>query len=1010
MGSRRSSDLSEHLETLFQVGATGDLSDAQLLEQFITTHTEAGEAAFRALVQRHGPMVLGVCRSVLHDLHNAEDAFQVTFLALSKKASSIRKHASIASWLHGTAHRVALKARTAARRRRARESKVAEAAVDKQSRQIPIEDRELSPILHEEIERLPAKYRSPIVLCYLEGMTQERAATELGWPPGTVRGRLARARELLRARLTRRGLTLSAGLVASGQVAEAAAVGLSACLVEATVGAALGRSAAGRLSRAAAMLLKAVLRDMAAARVIQIIASLVLIAGLAGGAAVFIYIGGTKPSGRRVPVATMMPAARPAATNRAGDPLPSGALLRLGTTRLRAGSTILQTAYSPDGRLLASIDGDGDLDLWDAATGRQRLSIALNEKNGMRIQGMVFAPDGRSMAVHTSQTTTVHDTASGRPIRRLEEKSLRHDQSAQARSLAFSPDGSMLAASFYDAPIVVWEVLTGRRLRSFDADSQGHLHLTFTPDGTGLISTVTSASSGPAFPGDKKTRPEESLIQVWEVATGRTIRRIALGTSQIGEIALAPGGQAVAVTMTGREARDPDGKVFFDSTADRSIRLYEVATGREVRRFGGKEAIPRGLAFKPDGAMLASGEETFNPASFVDNFPRSTMLHLWDVTTAREVRRWEVRALGTTCLAFAPAGTDLAWVGGNENVIRIWDPSAGREVRPHDGHRGAIGDALFTPDGRSLVTVSEDRTLRFWDPATGTETRRIEASDERIWFAALSADGKALATGGGLRPARRWDAASGAMLREFSISGEHFTWCGDLSADGKTLATSEDAGVIFWDAATGRRRVAAGRPISRQEARMIKSLRFAPDGQSVATLGGDWVRFWDVARAEETRRFALPNKGPLDMFLAGARLVFSPDGRTLAVTSERDGRIFLLDAASGRELDRLDGPQNKFKALAFSPDGRILATGIDTGKLAEHRERAIRLWDVAARQELGRVPAHRAYIRALAFSADGRRLVSASEDGTALVWDVAQIIGRRTAAAESRGPVVPKVR
>ena len=272
----------------------------------------------------------------------------------------------------------------------------------------------------------------------------------------------------------------------------------------------------------------------------------------------------------------------------------------------------------------------------------------------------------------------------------------------------------------------------------------------------------------------------------------------------------------------------------------------------------------------------------------------------------------------------------------------------------------------------------------------------------------MSADGRTLATGGGLRPARLWDTAAGRMLREFAVPGEHFAWSGDLSADGKTLAISEGNEVIFWDTASGERRAGKGRPTSRSENHMLKALGFAPDGKSVASLGGDWVRFWDVGKAEETRRFALPNKGRLEGFmLDGARLAFSPDGKTLAVTSERDGRVFLLDAATGRERDHLDGPQNRFKALAFSPDGTILATGIDTGKRAVPRELAIRLWDVMARKELGRVPAHRSYIRALAFSADGRRIVSASEDGTALIWDVARIIDRRTAAAP-RGPMVRK--
>jgi WD40 repeat protein len=861
------------------------------------------------------------------------------------------------------------------------------------------EDREQAPILHDEIERLPAKYRAPIVLCYLEGMTHDQAAVELGWPVGTVRGRLSRARDLLRSRLTSRGMAVSAGLVASGALAEAAAVGLPAALVETTVRAAIGGSAAGGLSRGAALLLKAILRDMAVARMIRLVAPLAIIAGLAGGAGVLLDARAARLAGRRRPVAMAVPAARPTPIDLAGDPLPDGALARLGTTRFSPGATIVDIAYSPDGRILASTDRDGELELWDAATGRRRLAIVLDEKDvvNARIQGMAFAPDGRTIAVRSISTTILYETESGRPIRRFEEKSQRHQQNAQPLSLAFSPDGSILAASFFDAPIALWEVGTGRRIRAFDAGSKQLFNLTFTPDGKILLSILNSEAYGPAFAGDKSEGPEPSLIQVWDVAAGREIRRIGLGKTAVGDTALAPDGKTLAVATIGRHGRDPQGKSFFDATAPRGIRLFELATGREVRRIGGSEAIPRGLSFTSDGTRLATGEETFNPASEIDHFPRTTVLHLWDVATGRDVRRWEARSRTTSSLSFAPDDQTLAWVGGDEHVIRFWDAATGREVRPQPGHRGAIGDAAFTPDGRSLVTVSEDRTLRFWDPAAGIETRQIEASDDRIWFAALSADGKTLATGGGFRPARLWDVASGREIRAFSIPGEQFTWSGDLSPDGRTLATSESNSVIFWDTETGRRQAAKGRPTSRFEDHMIKSLRFAPDGKSVATLGGDWIRFWDVAKAEETRRFALPNSGPLEGFmLDGARIAFSPDGTTLAATSQRDGRIFLLDAATGRERDRLDGPENQFKALAFSADGRILATGADNGRRVGRRDQAIRLWDVAGRKELGRVPAHRSYIRALAFSADGRRIVSASEDGTALVWDMARIVGRRT--------------
>jgi RNA polymerase sigma factor (sigma-70 family) len=280
----------------------GRLSDHQLLEQFLARQDES---AFSALVQRHGPAVLSLCRSLLRHLHDAEDVFQATFLVLARKAGSIRKRESLGSWLYGVAHRLACKAKARAARHGARELAAAEEA------EAPAVDdmtwRELRLVLHEELSRLPEKYRAPLLLCYWEGKTQEDAAAQLGWSKGTLKERVHRARELLRGRLTRRGVTLSAGLVTAMLCGRAGTAAEALALVNPTTRAALAFAAgkqavAGGLSAAAA-LAEGVIRTMLLTKV-KIAAAVLLTLGLLGAGAVgqqALSAGGGAQAGKGTP-------------------------------------------------------------------------------------------------------------------------------------------------------------------------------------------------------------------------------------------------------------------------------------------------------------------------------------------------------------------------------------------------------------------------------------------------------------------------------------------------------------------------------------------------------------------------------------------------------------------------------------------------------------------------------------------------------------------------------------
>jgi RNA polymerase sigma factor (sigma-70 family) len=296
------SNLLYHLRrsALLQRGAgptDGDLLDAFAIRR--------DGASFEALVRRHGPMVYGVCRRVLRDAHDAEDAFQATFLVLVRRAAAVPR-AAVGNWLYGVAYRTALNARRAAARRRARERPE---VVMPQPTTEPAEAwDELRPLLDQELSRLPDKYRSAVVLCDLEGQTRKEAARQLGLPEGTVSGRLTTARRLLADRLARRGLTLSVAGLTAALTQGAASAAVPTALVAATVqaaGAAAGAAAMGVVSAEVAALADGVVKGLAAAKWKPLAVVLLAASVVGAGAAV------VSPHG---------PLPRPAAAVAAPDP------------------------------------------------------------------------------------------------------------------------------------------------------------------------------------------------------------------------------------------------------------------------------------------------------------------------------------------------------------------------------------------------------------------------------------------------------------------------------------------------------------------------------------------------------------------------------------------------------------------------------------------------------------------------------------------------------------------
>jgi RNA polymerase sigma factor (sigma-70 family) len=993
------------LQRLFDGGASAGLTDAQLLDRIARRDDLAG-AAFEAILTRHGSSVLACCRRVLGDSAAAEDAFQATFLVLFRRAGSIRVEGSLAPWILHVARLTALKAREGEVRRRARELRAA-----RPEALAPEEDAsDLHLLVRTEVDRLPGKYRDPVRLCYFEGRTHDDAAADLGWPVGTVRGRLSRAREMLRTRLERRGIGISSmSLAAALSAGGDARAEIPQALREATLAAA---ARGGAVKAGVAALAAVVARALVRAAAWKLAAAVLVVISLISAGAGLVAMAGRDdgPGRQQGPPDGETPArARTPAVDRYGDPLPKGAVARLGTTRFRHREGFPRVYFAPDGKTLVTARGEARI--WDAATGRLLRSFDAGWE-------VVPSPDGGTLFAVGRGFLRAIDGPTGRELRRVAL-----DPKDNPNRLAISPDGKALA--------VLLAFQSQRRQQKdlsililFDADTLAVRwriekeppyaeELAFSPDGRRLA-IVAPAEGARSF---NMMGPKASTIRLLDVAAGAELRQIPVEGFGVGSLAFSP-----------------DGTMLAAGVGDRTIRLYDPATGQErLPRLGRERAVPPSpegngnlkgygatkgfeegkarqpscLAFSPDGKMLASGLEDLGYyGGLLDVAP----ITLWDVATAREVCRLAGHVRGITSLAFSPDGKTLASAGGAD-LARIWDVATGREVDHRPGHPGGIGHTgihslVVSPvDGTVFTSGGADGLILHWDPSDGRPLEAVGVKPSMVDSLAISSDGRALFVSDPDGGPVLWDLAGRRELhrltRDRLEGGRNFrpTFIAGgrrvdpryfhvvFSPDGRTAA----AGNHVWDLAAGRLLVAL--PSS------CFAAAYSADGRRLFTLDRDGVRTWDATTGEERRR-------PIPVPYAGGTAEFSPDGRLVAIGcvaprtpgSPNPGDrlidpIRVWELASGREVASLLGHTDSSNGLAFSPDGQMLSSV--NGAVLNYADPGLRIWDVASGKPLRRFKLAPHGAHQVAFLPNGRSIVTAGDDGTALVWDVSDLADRR---------------
>jgi WD40 repeat protein len=637
-----------------------------------------------------------------------------------------------------------------------------------------------------------------------------------------------------------------------------------------------------------------------------------------------------------------------AGTDRYGDPLPKGALTRLGTVRF-CQPFPGDLAFSADGKILASGGYDNRIRLWDPDTGRE---VRILEGHTSYVNCIGISADGKWLASGSQdKDLRLWDVETGKERRRFQ------GHTAPVERLALSPDGKVLASSCHAGTLRLWDTETGKEIRSLPID-KGYrvLAMTFTPD-----------SKDFAF----NNRSDQG-IQLVDVAEGKLIRTFVGHRDSVNQLIFSA-----------------NGTTLFSAGSDHTIRAWDVASGKERRRYGDEKMTVRCLALAPDGKTLTYG--TYDDG----------LVHIWDIAADKElVAPWKAHRYCVVSIAYSPDSKKIA-IG--RDTIAIHETATGKRLNPSTESESRVEQIEYSADGKLLAVWRQgEEAVEVWETTKWRKMTTIKAGTGRVVSMAFSPGGKHLTiiqASFGQKTTRMnisdWDPQTGKRQTEFR---QEESWLEGLSysADGQTLACicmGQRRSFILWDPASATERSR----ITDQDANG-RIARLSPDGRLLASMRDEHkVALWDTRTGKLVRAFGKTTPGASEI------LAFSPDGRTIATggstidpTELLPRDIVLWETATGRERLRIPIHEDGLvRQVVFSPDGRLMAS--------VGRSETIHFWDAWTGAVISELAGHRGAVTSLSFAPDGKTLASGGADSTVLIWDVSGVSPSSKKPAEKLG-------